>query len=282
MNIQWYPGHMTKAKRQIAEDIKLVDIIIEILDARAPLSSRNPDIVSLGNGKKSVILLGKSDLADPASLKAFEEYFTSKGAFCAAIDSRKKADIKKVRALVDEAAAEKKARDLKRGIKNRPVRVMVAGIPNAGKSTFINTFAGKSVAKTADRPGVTRGKQWIRPGGNIELLDTPGILWPKFDDERVGLCLTATGAIKDAVTDTNEVALFLVDYLKEHYAGALNERYGVDESASLQDMLENIAVNRKFLKSGGESDLDRAALMILEEFREGKLGRMSLEEVPAY
>ena len=221
MNVQWYPGHMTKAKRQMQEDLKLIDLIIELVDARVPLSSRNPDIDQLGQNKSRLILLNKADLADERQNETWKEYFQSKGFHVVKVDSRNGAGMKTIQNVIQEACKEKIERDRRRGIKNRPIRAMVAGIPNVGKSTFINTFAGKACAKTGNRPGVTKGKQWIRLNKNVELLDTPGILWPKFEDQEVGIRLAFVGSIKDDILNMEELALKLIDYLKERYTGLL-------------------------------------------------------------
>ena len=215
MNVQWYPGHMTKAKRQMQEDLKLIDLIIELVDARVPISSRNPDIDSLGQNKARLILLNKADLADERQNEAWKEYFQNRGFHVVKVDSRSGAGMKQVHAMIQEACRDKIERDKKRGIKNRPVRAMVAGIPNVGKSTFINSFAGKACTKTGNKPGVTRGKQWIRLNKNVELLDTPGILWPKFEDQKVGERLACIGSIKDDLLNMEEAALILITYLKE-------------------------------------------------------------------
>ena len=214
MNIQWYPGHMTKAKRQMQEDLKLIDLIIELVDARVPLSSRNPDIDQLGQNKSRLILLNKADLADERQNEAWKEYFQSKGFYVVKVDSRNGAGMKTIQNVIQEACKEKIERDRRRGIKNRPIRAMVAGIPNVGKSTFINTFAGKACAKTGNKPGVTKGKQWIRLNKNVELLDTPGILWPKFEDQLVGIRLACVGSIKDDILNIEELALWLLEKLK--------------------------------------------------------------------
>ena len=210
MNIQWYPGHMTKAKRQMQEDLKLIDLIIELVDARVPLSSRNPDIDQLGQNKSRLILLNKADLADERQNEAWKEYFQSKGFYVVKVDSRSGSGMKMIQNVIQEACKEKIERDRRRGIKNRPIRAMVAGIPNVGKSTFINTFAGKACAKTGNKPGVTKGKQWIRLNKNVELLDTPGILWPKFEDQLVGIRLACVGSIKDDILNIEELALWLL------------------------------------------------------------------------
>ena len=232
MNIQWYPGHMTKAKRQMQEDLKLIDLIIELVDARVPLSSRNPDIDQLGQNKSRLILLNKADLADERQNEAWKEYFQSKGFYVVKVDSRSGSGMKMIQNVIQEACKEKIERDRRRGIKNRPIRAMVAGIPNVGKSTFINTFAGKACAKTGNKPGVTKGKQWIRLNKNVELLDTPGILWPKFEDQLVGIRLACVGSIKDDILNIEELALWLLEKLKKDYPGALEKRYGISEEGT--------------------------------------------------
>ena len=203
MNIQWYPGHMTKARRMMQEDIRLVDLIIELVDARIPLSSRNPDIDELGRNKARMILLNKADLADERFNKQWMDYFTGQGCSVVKINSRSGEGIKSINTVVQEACKEKIERDRRKGIKNRPIRAMVAGIPNVGKSTFINSYAGKSCTKTGNRPGVTKGKQWIRMNRNIELLDTPGILWPKFEDQAVGIKLAMIGSINEEILNVD-------------------------------------------------------------------------------
>lgn len=280
MNVQWYPGHMTKAKRQMQEDLKLIDLIIELVDARVPLSSRNPDIDSLGQNKARLIILNKADLADERQNEAWTEYFTEKGFHVVQVDSRKGGGIKRVQAMIQEACREKTERDRRRGIKNRPVRAMVAGIPNVGKSTFINTFAGKACAKTGNKPGVTRGKQWIRLNKNVELLDTPGILWPKFEDQKVGERLACIGSVKDDLLNLEELSLLLIDYLKERYPGVLAKRYGVEEEKEALKVLEEIAKVRGCLKRGEELDYEKAAGLIFDDFRSGKTGRITLEWAP--
>ena len=277
MNVQWYPGHMTKAKRQMQEDIKLIDLIIELVDARVPLSSRNPDIDELGKNKARMILLNKADLADERQNRAWMEYFKEKGIYAVSIDSRNKGSMKAVSAAITEACKEKTERDRRRGIKNRPVRAMVAGIPNVGKSTFINTFAGKACAKTGNKPGVTKGKQWIKLNKNIELLDTPGILWPKFEDQQVGLRLALIGSIRDEILNQDEMAIELIEYLKNHYQGILADRYQVHENEDKVKILEQIALNRNCKMKGNELDYEKASKIVLEEFRNGKLGKISLE-----
>ena len=281
MKIQWYPGHMTKAKRMMQEDIKLIDLVIELLDARIPLSSRNPDIDSLANNKSRLILLNKADLADERVTLEWSKYFEDKGIKVIKLDSRSKNGMKAVNAAILEACKEKIERDRKRGIINRPVRAMVAGIPNVGKSTFINSFAGKSCAKTGNKPGVTKGKQWIRLNKNVELLDTPGILWPKFDDEKVGTDLAFIGSINDQIINQTELVYELITVLNAKYPGIFEERYGTSGEDGVK-ILEDAAINRQCLKKGGEPDLDKAASIIIEDFRSGKLGKLSLESPEEY
>ncbi|MBQ8663416.1 MAG: ribosome biogenesis GTPase YlqF [Eubacterium sp.] len=277
MHFQWYPGHMTKAKRQMQEDIKLIDLVIELVDSRIPLSSRNPDIDELGKNKARLILLNKADLADEKQNEAWSEYFKAKGFYVVKIDARRNNGMKTIQNVILEACKEKIERDRKRGIKNRPVRAMVVGIPNVGKSTFINTFAGKACAKTGNKPGVTKGKQWIRLNKNVELLDTPGILWPKFEDQLVGLRLALIGSIKDEILNIDELSIELIKILKEHYSGMLQERYEVDESQDAVKILEAVAIRRNCIQKGGEPDYSKAAALIIDEFRSGRIGKITLE-----
>lgn len=277
MHFQWYPGHMTKAKRQMQEDIKLIDLVIELVDARIPLSSRNPDIDELGKNKARLIIMNKSDLSDEAKNQEWAAYFKSLGYFVVQLDARSKVGMKTVTNVVMDACKEKIERDRKRGIKNRPVRAMVVGIPNVGKSTFINSYAGKACAKTGNKPGVTKGKQWIRLNQNVELLDTPGILWPKFEDQMVGLRLALIGAIKDEILNIDELSIELIKILTQYYPGILAERYSVDEAAEPVKILEGIAENRKCISKGNELDYSKAATLLIDEFRSGKLGKITLE-----
>lgn len=277
MQFQWYPGHMTKAKRMMQEDIKLVDLVIELVDARIPFSSRNPDIDELGRNKARLILLNKADLADDKKTELWMEYFKGKGYYAVKLDSRRKNGMKTIQNVIAEACKEKIERDRKRGILNRQVRAMVVGIPNVGKSTFINTFAGKACAKTGNKPGVTKGKQWIRLNKNVELLDTPGILWPKFEDQTVGMRLAMIGSIKDEILNMDELSLEIIKYILSEYSGILNQRYGVDESKDAQMVLAEIAVNRKCMKKGSEYDYSKAAALVMDEFRSGVLGKITLE-----
>lgn len=277
MQYQWYPGHMTKAKRMMQEDIKLIDLVIELVDARIPLSSRNPDIDQLGQNKFRLIILNKADLVSEKSNAAWSEHFKSKGYFVVQLDARNRSGMKQVNAVIEKACQEKFERDRKRGILNRPVRAMVVGIPNVGKSTFINSFAGKACTKTGNKPGVTKGKQWIRLNKNVELLDTPGILWPKFDDQQVGLRLALIGSMNDEVLNIHELSMELIGYVKIHYPGMLKERYGIEEEGTADEILTSIAKARKCIKKGNELDYDKAASLVLDEFRSGTLGKITLE-----
>lgn len=277
MNYQWYPGHMTKARRMMQEDIKLIDVIIELVDARVPLSSRNPDIDELGKNKSRIILLNKADLADEKQNEIWAAYFHERGMYALTMDSRNRAGFGALNKLIQTACQEKIARDLKRGIKNRPVRAMVAGIPNVGKSTFINSYAGKACAKTGNKPGVTKGKQWIRLNKSVELLDTPGILWPKFEDQSVGMRLAMIGSIRDEILNTQELAMELITFLREHYAGLLQERFKCEESGNSAEILTEIARNRGCLLKGQELDYTKASAILLDDFRSGRIGRVTLE-----
>ena len=277
MNIQWYPGHMTKAKRMMQEDMKLIDIVIELLDARVPLSSRNPDIDTLANNKYRLVLLNKCDLADRNITAAWENYFKEKGILVVTINARDGQGMKSINAKIHEACKEKIERDRKRGILNRPIRAMIVGIPNVGKSTFINSYARKACTKVGNKPGVTKGKQWIKINKNVELLDTPGILWPKFEDESVGEHLAYIGSINDEILQKTELACDLITFLTEEYPNLLHERFEVDESQAAADILHGIALNRGCLLKGQELDYEKAASILLDDFRSGKLGSISIE-----
>ena len=277
MHFQWYPGHMTKARRMMQENIKLIDIVVELVDARVPFSSKNPDIDELAKNKYRLIVLNKADMADAKTTAVWQNYFEAKGFFVAKVNSQKGAGMKEVKSLIEKACQEKKARDKKRGILNRPLRAMVVGIPNVGKSTFINSFAGKACAKTGNKPGVTKGKQWIRLNKNVELLDTPGILWPKFEDQTVGLRLAFIGSIKDEILNTEELGGELIRFLVQSYPGVLQEKYDVSESQDIYACLEEIAKNRHCLVRGSELDMEKAARLLLDDFRNGRIGRITLE-----
>lgn len=276
-NYQWYPGHMTKAKRMMQEDIKLIDLVIELVDARIPLGSRNPDIDELGKNKSRLILLNKSDLADARQNKLWLEYFAQRGIRAVEINSKNGTGVKSIQNVVQEVCKDKIERDRRRGIINRPVRAMVVGIPNVGKSTFINSFAGKACAKTGNKPGVTKGKQWIRLNKNLELLDTPGILWPKFEDQKIGERLALIGSINDEILHVDELAVALIRNLKNSYLDLLEKRYDITIDEDAYDTLKKIAIARKCLQKGELPDVDRASSMLLEDFRSGKLGRITLE-----
>lgn len=277
MNYQWYPGHMTKAVRMMQENIKLIDLVIELVDARTPMSSKNPDIDSLAGNKARVILLNKADLADPAGNAVWTEYFKKKGFHVLEINARTGAGVRAVQGLVQEACKEKIERDRRRGIKNRPIRAMVVGIPNVGKSTFINAFAGKGCTKTGNKPGVTKGKQWIRLNQNLELLDTPGILWPRFENQQVGERLAMIGSINDEILHADELAAAILIYLQKHYQGKIRERYEIEESGDAYAMLKEISIQRKCFLKGEEPDLLRTSRIIVDDFRGGRLGRITLE-----
>ena len=277
MHFQWYPGHMTKAKRMMQENIKLIDLVIELVDARVPVSSRNPDIDELGKNKARLILLNKSDLAEDKWNDAWSEYFREKGFSVVKVNSKKGGGIKSINNVIQEACKEKIERDRKRGILNRPVRAMVVGIPNVGKSTFINALAGKACAKTGNKPGVTKGKQWIRLNKNVELLDTPGILWPKFEDQAVGLKLAFIGSIKDEIIQTEELAAELVKFMNENYPGVLEKKYNVEEDTDPYGMIAKIAQSRHCLVRGNELDTEKASVLLMDDFRNGRLGRLTLE-----
>lgn len=297
MNYQWYPGHMTKAKRMMEENIKLIDIVIEVLDARIPMSSRNPDIDTLGKNKSRLILLNKSDLADEKKNQLWKEWFQEKGFFVAEINSRTGTGIRQINQVVKLACKEKIERDRKRGILNRPVRAMVAGIPNVGKSTFINSYTKKACTKTGNKPGVTKGKQWIKLGKEIELLDTPGILWPKFEDQTAGFRLALTGSINDDILNVEELAAEFLKFMKETYPGVIEERYnikedsikekdlkkidGIETSENIVYNIEQIAKVRGCLLKGGSYDIKKASRQLIDDFRSGKLGRITLDTPPA-
>jgi len=271
---------MTKAKRQMQEDLKLIDLIIELVDARIPLSSRNPDIDELGKNKARLILLNKSDLADERYNEQWSAYFQKKGFYVVKVNAKSGAGLKSIQGVIQDACKAKIERDRRRGIKNRPIRAMVVGIPNVGKSTFINSYAGKACAKTGNKPGVTKGKQWIRLNKTLELLDTPGILWPKFEDQEVGKRLAFIGSIKDEILNLEELSLELLDYIRTNYPGLLNTRYGIEEEGTPVSLLEAVADKRKCLIRGQEIDYAKAAGIVMEEFRNGKIGRITLEFPP--
>ncbi|MCD7754906.1 MAG: ribosome biogenesis GTPase YlqF [Firmicutes bacterium] len=279
MNIQWYPGHMTKTRRQIEADLKQVDAVCEIVDARIPISSRNPDIDAICGDKPRIVILNRLDLADPAATRRWAEAFRRKGIAAVATDCKNRKGIADFQPAVRQVLQEKLRRNAVRGM-NRPLRVMVVGIPNVGKSTLINQIAGRKGAKAENRPGVTRGKQWITVDSGLLLLDTPGILWPKFEDPQVGMMLSYTGAVKDDILDLEALACQLMELLHQRYPQALMARYGVEAPPLTPGytLLEMAGRKRGFLVSGGEIHTERMAKVLLEEFRSGKLGRFTLEE----
>ena len=278
MNIQWYPGHMTKTRRQIEADLKQVDAVCEIVDARIPMSSRNPDIDSICGAKPRILVLNRMDLADPNATKQWAAYFKKRGMSVIATDCKTRKGIGDFVPAARAACSEKLERDAKRGM-NRPLRVMVVGIPNVGKSTLINQISGRKGAKAENRPGVTRGKQWVAVDSGLQLLDTPGILWPKFEDPEVGMMLAYTGAVKEGVIDLEELACRLMELLHKYYPQTLLERYKVDAPADIPgwQLVEIAGRNRGFLVSGGEVNTERMSKVLLDEFRSGKLGKFTLE-----
>ena len=279
MNIQWYPGHMTKTRRQIEADLKQVDAVCEIVDARIPNASRNPDIDSICAGKPRIVILNRMDLADPAATKQWQAYFRGKGMAAVATDCKTKRGISDFEPAVRTILKEKLERDSAKGMK-RAMRVMVVGIPNVGKSTLINQISGRKGAKAENRPGVTRGKQWVTVNSGLLLMDTPGILWPKFDDPEVGLMLAYTGAVKEDVIDLEELACRLMELLHRRYPQALKDRYGIDlpEGTPGYALLEEAGRKRGYLLSGGEIHTERMAKVLVDEYRSGKLGKFTLEE----
>ena len=278
MNIQWYPGHMTKTRRQIEADLKQVDAVCEIVDARIPISSRNPDIDAICGAKPRIIVLNRTDLADPAATRRWREYFKEKGMAVLATDCKSRQGINEFTPAARAACAEKLERDAARGM-NRPLRVMVVGIPNVGKSTLINQISGRKGAKAENRPGVTRGKQWVTVDAGLQLLDTPGILWPKFDDPQVGMMLAYTGAVKEGVIDVEELSCRLMELLLKYYPQVLADRYKVEAEPGMPgyELLKMAGRKRGLLLRGGEVHTERMAKVLMDEFRSGKLGKFTLE-----
>lgn len=279
MEVQWYPGHMAKTRRMIVENVKFVDVVVEIIDARIPISSRNPDIDDMVGAKPRMIVLNRADQADEAMTKAWSDYFRAKGWAVLRTDSKTGAGVNQFSAAVRGLLKEQIERWAEKGQVGKAVRAMVVGVPNVGKSTFINKVAGRKSAKAQNKPGVTRGKQWITVDSGLELLDTPGILWPKFEDQSVGLNLAYTGAVKDDIMDLETLSSHLMGLLSRRYPEAIKARYKIDIDPDAQDweLLEAAGRKRGFLISGGEVDLERMARILLEEYRSGKLGRFTLE-----
>ena len=276
-NVQWFPGHMKKAKDIIVNNLKLVDVVIELLDARIPYSSANPMLQEIIAGKPRLVALNKSDLADRAVTKQWVEYFKKQGVPAVAVDAPQGRGIKQLVAMTEELARPMTDKLVSKGAKARAARVMILGIPNVGKSSLINRLAGSNKAKTADKPGVTRAKQWIRLGGNLELLDTPGILWPKFDDEAVGLRLAYIGSINDEILNVADIAVELIKFLQANYCNTLAQRYNIEGAGDPVQVIAQIAEKRQCIKKGGELDYDKAAALLMDDFRSGKLGRITLE-----
>lgn len=279
MAYNWYPGHMMKAKRAMQEDIKLIDLLIELLDARAPLSTRNPDIDTLGQGKGRLVLLNKADLAEENVTKTWIEWFEAQGITAIALDSRNSKNLRKIDNAVQVACKEKIERNRKKGILNRPMRAMVVGIPNVGKSTFINSYAKKTVAKTGNKPGVTKGKQWVRLGKNLELLDTPGILWPKIDDDEAGFHLALLGSMNDDALNRDDLVQRFIEKMNAEHPEMIQEMYNITGDMGFADALTSAALKRNALKTGGVPDTDRAVQFILDDFRSGKIGKITLDHV---
>ena len=279
MNIQWYPGHMTKTRRQIQADLKLVDLVAEIIDARIPISSRNPDIDEIVGDKPRLIILNRADQADPAMNKVWGEWFRQRGWWVMETNARDGKGVNQFSAAIKSALKDKIEQWKAKGLVGRPVRAMVVGVPNVGKSTFINQVAKKKSAKAGNKPGVTRGKQWVNVDPGLDLLDTPGILWPKFEDETTGMHLAFTGAVKDEIMDLETLACHLMEILGARYPQAITDRYKVEPQAGLAgwELLEACGRKRGFLISGGEVDTERMARILLDEYRSGKLGRITFE-----
>ncbi|GIP56569.1 ribosome biogenesis GTPase YlqF [Paenibacillus sp. FSL W8-0186] len=284
MTIQWFPGHMTRARRQIQEKLKLIDVAIELVDARLPLSSRNPMIDDILQGKPRMILLNKADLADPAVTREWIDYFKQEGYAAVAIDASTGQGVKEIPAMARELLQDKIEKQLAKGVNPRAIRALIVGIPNVGKSTLINRMAGRNIAATGDRPGITKGQQWIKVGSEMELLDTPGILWPKFEDQNVGYRLAMTGAIREEILNIEDIAFFAVKYLAKYYWEPLAERFELEEAPQdfenpdeIVAVMEAVGRKRGCLVSGGRVDLEKASSVLLRELRAGKLGRYSLE-----
>lgn len=288
-NVQWFPGHMAKTRRIMQSNLKLVDVVVEITDARIPYSSRNPEMDRLVGAKPRLLLLNKADSADETVTSQWLDFYKRQGITTIATDCRSGKNVNRFQSALKELMKDKISAWEAHGMTGRPIRLMIVGIPNVGKSSFINRLAGAKRAKVEDRPGVTRGKQWVSLEGDMELLDMPGVLWPKFEDKRVGEMLAFTGAVKDNILDTEYLACRLLELLNSDYSGIINERYGIetddipenseDTMGCVQgfEILERIGRKRGFLVSGGEINTERAAITVLDEFRSGKLGRLSLE-----
>lgn len=281
MNIQWYPGHMSKARRMMEENVKLVDVVIEIIDARVPFSSRNPDFVKIAGNKPRIVVLNKIDLADDSMTKMWSKILEDEGAKVIAVNARDGKGMNQVLAAAKEVCKDKIARDKARGLINKPIRAMIAGIPNVGKSTFINKIAGKASAKTGNKPGVTKGKQWIKVKKDIELLDTPGLLWPKFEDKRVGINLALIGSIKEEILDVRELTFKMIELMRSYYKEQFINKYNIEqiEDKDLMTILEEITLKRNILMTGNEPDINRMSHILMEEFKNGKLGKVTIDRI---
>lgn len=278
--IQWYPGHMAKAIREVSEKVKIVDLVIVLLDARVPHSSFNPMIKETLKNKPTLYVLTKKDKADPEQTAKWISYYENNTNMAVTIDARSSSEIKKVLKAASLMMKEKREKDAKKGLKPRPIKTMIVGIPNVGKSTLINSLVGKKVATVGDRPGVTKSQQWIKINQEFELLDTPGILWPKFEDQNVGMNLAISGAIKDDILPIIEVALYYIDLIKEKYPSKLNEKYNIDESKPNNEILENIGKNLNILSYNKEVDFDRVSLKLCQDYRNNVLGKLTLDWIP--
>ncbi len=277
-NIQWFPGHMAKTRRLMAQSLPMVDAVAELVDARIPISSRNPDLAEIKGNKPSIVLLNKCDLADPAATDAWLRYFKQQGIAALALDCKSGKGLNRFTEVARTLLAEQLQKNEQKGMAGRPMRFMIVGIPNVGKSSFINRMSGGSKAKVEDRPGVTRGNQWYKASAQLEFLDTPGVLWPKFEDEQVGLRLAFTGAVKDAILDVETLACLLAGLLAEHYPVLIEQRYKfAPQTTDGYETLCAIGKKRGMMVRGGEVDTERAAVMLLDEYRSGKLGRITLE-----
>lgn len=280
MRIQWFPGHMAKARRQIEEKLHLVDLIIELVDARAPLSSQNPMLQQVIKTRPKLVVLMKKDLADQAKTDQWIHHFKEKGISATAVSVNDKADVQKTIQLAKEIGQKNLENLIERGVQPRPVRAMIVGIPNVGKSTLINRFANRKIAKIGDRPGITKHQLWIKLNKDFELLDTPGILWPKFEDKEVGIRLAALGTIKDQLLSLQDVTAYVIQYMQEHYPKQLEERFGVSpDMYDMWDVFETIGKKRGALESGGNVNFDKVAQIVIDDLRTGRLGKITLESV---
>lgn len=282
MHINWYPGHMKKTKELLQSNLGIVDIVVEVVDSRIPLASKNPDIDKIANNKPRIIVLNKEDLADPRETGKWISYYQKKGFIAISLNANNGNGLDRLISAIDKAYEPQKEKFLAKGMLNRPPRIMIVGIPNSGKSSLINKLTGRKSAQTGDRPGVTKGKQWVRVRGNLEMLDTPGILWPKFEDERVAMLLAYTGAIKDDVLNIEEIGYQLLDYIIKYDASLIEKRYSVEitQDDETINVMDRISLERKFILRGREVDYLRTGQTILNEFRAGAIGRITLETPP--